>query len=153
MLNVSENILIGSLDEALETMAFMSAMPPEEELAVPSESVLVTMDFSGCINGKIEVMASKEFTWMLAANVMGIDCEDDEAHEQNIDAYKEFLNTTCGVLLPQFANSPEDFFDVSIPQAEVFSSSDDWDKFTSHPDTVVLEVDGTAMAARVTIDS
>lgn len=153
MLKVSENILIESLDEALETMAFMSAMPPQDELAVPSESVLVTMDFSGCINGKIEVLASKEFTWMLAANVIGVDCEDQEAQEQNIDAYKEFLNTTCGVLLPRFAKSPEDVFDVSIPQAEVFSDSADWDKFTSHPDTVVLEVDGTPMAARVTVDS
>jgi len=154
MLQTSEKILTESICEALETMAFMMVMPPEEEPASPSESIHATMDFVGPTSGTIEIVIATEFAPMLAANVMGIDPDDDQARNNGPDAVKELLNTICGLVLPKLAESPADAFDVTIPSAASFSLPDEWEKFIAQSGAIVLDVDGiTALAARLAITS
>ena len=153
MLEISDNILVESLSEALETMAFMMVMPPEEELPAPEQSIRVDMNFTGPVRGKVELMAGLDFTWNMAANVMGLDPDDEEAKSKGTDAFKELVNTVCGVLLPKLASSPKDIFDVSIPKAQNFETTDDWNNFIAQSDVRVLDVDCQPVAVRLTIDS
>ena len=153
MLEISDNILVESITEALETMAFMMVMPPEEELPVPEQSIRVDMNFTGPVRGKVELMAGLDFTWNMAANVMGLDPDDEEAKSKGTDAFKELVNTVCGVLLPKLASSPKDIFDVSIPNAQTFETTDDWNNFITQSDVRVLDVDCQPVAVRLTIDS
>lgn len=151
MLETTEQVLMESLTEALETMAFMMVMPPEEEMPTPNESVKGQMDFIGPARGTIELLAPLEFTQAMAANVLGIDPDDSEAAGKSIDAFKELINTTCGVLTPKLSSSPTDVFDFSIPQAESYPSTEEWEKFVAQENVLILDVDGFPVAARLTI--
>jgi len=151
MLETNGNILVESLTEALDTMAFMSVMPPEEELPTPSRSIRVTMDFAGSVKGAVRLMAPVEGVHMIAASIMGIDFEDDEAQDKDIDAFKELLNTTCGIIITNIATSAADVFDLALPEAEIFSDADEWGKFIGREQVTVLDVDGSPMAVELTM--
>ncbi len=66
----TENIMAAGIDCDLETMAFMMAMPPEDELPIPDKSILVHMDFTGTISGRAEILAGIELIEMIAANII-----------------------------------------------------------------------------------
>lgn len=152
MLDTCEKVMAEALTEALETMAFMIAAAPEEPMPEPVDSVLVRMNFTGPLHGTTELAASGEFMQMLAANVMGVDPDDPEAHVQGTDAFKELLNTTCGVLLPMLATSPEDVFHVTIPESEEIFGCDRWQHFIDQPGVTVLDVDTYPVALRITLN-
>jgi len=153
MLKISENIMQESLSEALETMAFMMAMPIEDDLPVPEQGTMVWMDFAGRVSGRVELLAGAEFIEMAAANIMGADPDDDLVQSKGVDAFKEILNTTCGVLLPKLADSPSDVFDVTVPESEDFSDSQRWTDYIDQNGVAVLDVDGFPLALRMTISS
>ncbi|MCK4627419.1 MAG: chemotaxis protein CheX [Sedimentisphaerales bacterium] len=153
MLEISGNIMQESLSEALETMAFMMAMPIEDDLPVPEQGTVVWMDFTGRVNGRVELLAGTEFIEMAAANIMGADPDDDLVKSKGVDAFKEILNTTCGVLLPKLADSPSDVFDVTVPESEDFSDSQRWTDYIGQNGVAVLDIDGFPLALRMTITS
>ena len=62
----NNEVLVESLTEALETIAFMMALPPEEELPEPEQGMLVTIEFNGPISGAIELWTGTELAQMLA---------------------------------------------------------------------------------------
>ena len=88
MLKITNDVLIEALNEALETTAFMMALPPEEELPTPSRGVLVCIDFNGPVSGTVELWAPSEFAQMMTANVMGLEPDDEEAQSKSMDAVK-----------------------------------------------------------------
>ena len=139
-----------SLSEALETMAFMMVMEPEEELPTPERSVHVWMSFFGPLSGGLELLGGEEFTRMVAANLMGIEPDDQEAQSKGVDAFKELLNTTCGVLLPRLAASPADEFDVTVPYSQSYDLAQ-WQSFVAQPDVMLVDVDRNPVAARLTL--
>ena len=153
MPETSDNTMIEALSEALETMAFMVPMPPEEELPIPDESVLVRMRFTGPLSGTAELVAGKELLQMLAANVLGIEPDEEEAQEKGTDAFKELLNTTCGVLLPMLATTPKDVFDITVPESEGLGSVEEWQAYVARSDVTILDVDGCAMAVKIEFEN
>jgi len=151
MLETREQLVIEALTEALERMAYMVVVPPEKELAAPDQSVLARMYFYGPISGMVEILAGSEFMQLLAANVMGIDPSESEAHEQGVDALKELVNTTCGVLLPMLATTPEEIFDVTVPEAETLHNAEAWHRYVKQYQAAILDVEGFAVAVRILI--
>ncbi len=151
MQEIRENILAEAFSEALETMAFMMVMPLEEELPIPHEMVKVSMQFTGPVSGTVEIMGGKDFLVAMAANVLGIDPEDEEVQTKGVDAFREILNTTCGVLLPKLASSPADVFNVTLPADESFAGQEHWQKFIGQQGTTVLDVDGNPLACRLSL--
>ena len=149
MLKTATSAFVEALCEAVETMAFMVAIPPEEELPPPTQGVLVRMSFSGPVSATVELLAGTDFAQMLTANVMGLDPTDEDAVTQYRDGFKELLNTTCGVLLPMLARTPEDVFDLTVPEAQDFDGQEFWDTYVAHDETAVVDVDGVLVAARM----
>jgi chemotaxis protein CheY-P-specific phosphatase CheC len=145
MSKLNETILTESLVEALETMAFMSPSPPEETMQAPAESVLVTIRFDGPQEGAIELLAGTNFTILMAANIMGEDINDPQVMERGIDALKELLNTTCGIIVPKLADSPKDVYNISIPQAQPIISPEQWENYVVQPGAILLNVDGNPL--------
>ena len=43
----TENILTDSLAQSLETMAFLTIIPPEEDMAAPEQTILAEISFTG----------------------------------------------------------------------------------------------------------
>ena len=153
MLKTSDNTLMEALSEALETMTFMMAMPPEDELPVPEESVLVRMDFTGRISGRVELLAGPELIQMAAANVLGMDPDDQQVRDKAVDSFKEILNTTCGLLLPKLAQSPAEVFNVTAPSSENFSTPQMWTEYVDQPDVTLVDVDCQPLAFRLIINT
>ncbi|MBI9017978.1 MAG: chemotaxis protein CheX [Phycisphaerae bacterium] len=154
MLDTNEltTILTDSLSQALETMAFMVAMPMEDELPEPENSLQATMQFQGPQSGRLEMTAPVEWVEMFAANVMGIEPDDPDTEEKSVDAFKELLNTICGVLLPRLAEDPADIFNVTIPQSQAFTTLEQWQQYVAQDDVNILEVDFHPVAIRMIME-
>lgn len=146
MLKIDNDILTESISEVLEKMAFMMLMPPEEPLPNPEQSIRATICFSGVVSGQINLLAGNELIEMMAANFMGVEPDDPEANEKRTDAFKEILNTVCGVLLPKLASSPADVFDITIPEAHEINTQEEWDTLIKENDAVIMDCDFNPLA-------
>ena len=153
MPKVMNNVLIESLTEALETIAFMMALPPEDELPTPTKGVLVRIDFAGPESGTVELWADNEFAQMMTANMMGLEPDDEEAQNKSLDAVKELANITAGILLTKLTDSPADMFNLTVPQAQEQLDSLAWETFVNQNDVTVLDVDGFPVATRLLMNS
>ena len=145
-----ESIIIKTLSEALETMAFMVPMPLEEELDIPARSFMGEIGFRGPQNGTLQILAGADFAATLAENIAALDEADDSAC---IDALQELCNVTCGLLLPELATSEDDLFDMTIPQTHLQEDPTHWTDFVADDNCYVLNVEGFLVAAKLTIDN
>ncbi len=99
-----------------EQLAFMFAFPQESEDApAPDSALLVTIPFSGPFCGSLEMKVSGDVVAELAANMLGIEDEEEVSAAQHNDAIKEALNVICGNLLPAIAGNGE-LFDIGPPE-------------------------------------
>ena len=146
MTQVMADMLVESLNEALETTMFMMALPAAEELPSPDESVLVTMGFSGSVNGRVQLLAGRELLGFMAANALGVDPDDPEADSKRIDGFKELLNIICGLLLPRLTDMSANVCDLTIPDAMEFTSPQQWNDAIAQYEMSVWDVEGQPFA-------
>ena len=143
----TNTILTGALTQALETMAFLTRMPLDEDVARPENLVLAQISFTGPKTGTIQILASMDFAKVLAGNIGALDRTDDETA---FDAMKELSNVTCGLLLPLIGSSPADVFNMTIPAIQAGPMAPAWDQFTADPDACLLNIEGHVIATRLT---
>lgn len=103
--------------DVLEKMAFMFGEPADlEDLEDPDEPVFeASMRFDGESSGEIRLFVPGSLCTELAANVLGIDNEDEKALRIGQDALKELLNTLCGQILTAMVGEVP-VFDLSVPE-------------------------------------
>ena len=142
----TENILTDSLAKALETMAFLTIMPLEEDMAAPEKTVLAEISFAGPKNGTIQILAGLDLCRILAENIGALTEVNDETC---YDALKELSNVTCGLLLPMLASSGGDVFDVTVPAVKTGDDSPGWDEFVEQPNSCILNIEGFLVATRL----
>ncbi len=144
-----ENVVVEAASLALEKMAFLMVLP-DELLAVPKKSIIAEIGFSGPKMGKIQIAAGIDFADILARNMGSIEDPDEE---KCIDAMKEFVNVTTGLILPLITESEnDDAFDLSVPH---LVNSDDrihWREFISREGVSVLNVENKPVAVRLVIE-
>ena len=152
MPTITQNVLLPALGEAMETLAFMVPdTDPDPEMPPPANGLRATMCFTGPVNGFIEIWADENFARQLVSNILPEDAADAPAADQIVDAFKELLNTTCGLVLPRLATTSADVFDVTIPQATAFPDGAAWNDFVAQPEVLLLCVDGHPLAARLAV--
>lgn len=136
--------LVESLAAALETIAFVSVMPPEEPvLAAPQDAVLISAQFSGARCGRIELIASQALGRLLLDNTVAGDADGGVVPNPN-DPLIELVNITCGMLLKQLV--PHKRIEMGVPMVENFDVST-WQSFAAQGD--VLLADGNVVAVRL----
>lgn len=100
--------------EVLADLAFMFTDDEDADLA-PGEVWLETsISYEGPNKGTLHFRCAREFTLTLAANLLGVDPEDDEAQLKADDAVKEFMNIVCGQFVTNVFGS-HDVYNLSIP--------------------------------------
>jgi len=139
--NVSE-----ALTEALEVMAFLTAMPMEEDLAVPEETILAEIDFMGARNGSIQIIAGLDFSRILAENIGNL---TEPGREEACDALKELSNVTCGLFLPMLISTNAESFAITVPGIQTCDNSSQWQEFTADQNSVVSNIEGYMVATRL----
>jgi chemotaxis protein CheY-P-specific phosphatase CheC len=144
------HLLTQALTQTLETMAFTTAIPVDEDMLIPQETILAEIKFTGAKEGKIQILAGIDFCKILAENIAAI----DEANSQSaLDALRELANVTCGLFLPMVVSSTADVFDITVPQAESCDNPSQWDKFTADKGCSILNIEGYAIAAKLTVEN
>lgn len=142
----TDTMLTDSLAQSLETMAFLTTMPLEEDMPAPKKAVWAEISFTGPKNGTIQILAGLDFCRILAENICAlIEVSDETCY----DALKELSNVTCGLLLPILASSQADVFDVTVPAVKTGDDSPGWDEFVEQPNSYILNIEGFLVATRL----
>ena len=142
--------VVDALSASLETMAFITAFPPDGAgpFPCPDGARRVTNSFTGAaLSATLELVASAAFGAMLAANLMACDPSDDEATGRADDALKELMNVTCGAMIASMGGAG---FELGIPTAEPFAAAA-WDALTGPEGAAMLDADGHLLATRAIV--
>ena len=136
-----KEILTQVFTEVLEQLAFMFAEPPEDSPPALGGNgiVQVSMEFHGPFNGEIELVVPRDICEELAANVLGLDPEDEMVTQAPFDALKELLNVTCGNVLTTLAGDVP-VFDLTIPEIKELDKAL-WKELEQRPGSVFYIVD------------
>ena len=112
--------------EVLANLAFM--FDDEEDHGPISGDVWLetTIEYQGPVGGRLRFRCNREFTVLLAANLLGIDPNDDVAGAQGEDAVKEFVNIVCGQLVTAVHGS-DDIFNLTIPETRELAETPNLD--------------------------
>jgi two-component system chemotaxis response regulator CheY len=137
-----------ALKNALETMAFLTVVPVDDDMVIPQKTVVAEIGFSGRYNGVIQILAGLDFCKILAENIGALDKADDRIA---CDALKELSNVTCGLFLPKVVTSTADVFDVTVPTIKSCDDSSQWNEFVADKNSSVLNVEGHAVAMRLVV--
>jgi len=124
-----------------EKLAFMFGEPVEKEDlgAAPPEVVLASMTFSGHTDGGLVIAVPADMCAEIAANILGMEPDDEAVCARSIDALKEVLNVTCGHVLTALAGE-QPLFDLSVPVVERTDAAG-WRALLDRPTTAAFIVD------------
>lgn len=143
------DVLTEALSQALETMAFLTVVPMEDDLTIPEKIVLAEISFTGAKNGTIQILAGWNFCEILAENIGAFSEVDDKARS---DALKELANVTCGLFLPMVVSSTADAFDITVPTIKSYDNLSQWHKFVADQNSCVLNIEGYMIATKLIIE-
>ena len=128
------------LSEVLANLAFMFT---DDESAEPSPDdrwLETTISYRGPAKGTFRFRCPKNFSQLLAANLLGVDPQDEDAESKGEDAVKEFMNILCGQLVTSL-HGTDDVFDLSIPQSNEVPKTPDL-SVEDGPELATLSVEG-----------
>lgn len=109
-------ILVNETVDTLEKLAFVFAEPEDDPDAFDAaDMITVRTDFTGPFTGSLVIEFAEAGLGELAANMLGLDEDDEITREEQRDALKEALNIICGNVLPAIAGS-EAIFNIAPPQ-------------------------------------
>ena len=105
------------LAEVLEKQAFMfTDIVPVEELVEAEElNYQAFMSFTGEFSGKITLVVTGSMSHEIAANILGVEPDEETSEASAKDSLKEILNVICGNFLTAVAGA-EPEFDITIPE-------------------------------------
>jgi CheY-specific phosphatase CheX len=126
--------------EVLANLAFMFTDEEQIELS-PADAWLETViSYQGPTQGTLRFRCTTDFSILLAANLLGIDPQDEEADAKARDAVKEFMNIVCGQLVTAVHGS-ENIFNLTIPTITELREAPDLHA-DDGSDSATLSVDG-----------
>jgi hypothetical protein len=103
--------ILGEVTAAtLEKLAFLFASPLDElPAAAAADLYAARVEFTGPLQGAMELRMSRPAVDELAANMLGVDEGSALSPEERRDAFKELLNVICGNVLPVIAGEAAEF--------------------------------------------
>lgn len=111
-----EKILAETAADSLEKLAFVFVYPAEGTATqLPDSVVTASVSFSGSFSGILVMKVSAEILSELAANMLGLDEDEETTLDQQHDVLQETLNVICGNFLPAVAGRQE-VFNIDSPQ-------------------------------------
>ncbi len=107
--------LIDSASEVFETMMFMALEKiPPEEAEISEDTLLSSITFTGALEGCLAICCASQDAKVIAANMLGMEPEDDISMEDICDAMGEVSNMVLGSIKKRIADAVGEIT-VSIP--------------------------------------
>ena len=110
--------------DVLGNLAFMFSDGDQADPSSAATWLETTIGYHGPSSGTLRLQCTSEFGVLLAANLLGIDPEDDDAESKAQDAVKEFMNIVCGQFVTA-AHGTNDVFDLTIPATRTLEQMPD----------------------------
>ena len=145
----SPELLLESLAEALQTMAFICPEPMVEAIPAPASVDCLTISWSGGQAGEVQLAAPRLFGELLAVNILALEPGTTEAAQRAVDALQELCNITTGGLLARLCDAPTDTPEMGLPTARVLTDAQAWQDFIALPKTTVVLAEGYPVAIRI----
>ncbi len=101
--------------EVLQNLAFMFSDDDEAETVACDRWLETRIGYTGPAQGTLRLRCPRDFSVLLAGNLLGIDPQAPDSEHQACDAVKEFMNILCGQLITAL-HGTEDVFDLTIPE-------------------------------------
>lgn len=135
----------------LEEQVFMFGEPCDKlEVDYEADTFLkASVMFDGPVSGTFFWSASKGFCVELAANMLGIESDDEMAQAGYADALKELINVICCRFLTSVYGS-EPIFHLNSPVSEKMKPAE-WGQYIEHSDTLGIWVDDHLVLLGVTL--
>ncbi len=146
MLEISQPALEQALSDALETMAFITPLPPEDTSPPSGPVVLSRIEYRGAANGALELACPEAFGAMLVANLLGCPADGPDANARAADALRELINVTCGTILRSSDAIALGVVEMGVPTQAAFDLAD-WDAFIAAR-ALLIDADGHKLALR-----
>ena len=120
--SVTQEILSSTFIETMEKTAFIFSDPLDKSdfEIVNKKYVSAVISFFGKYRGAIVIAAPEQTSSIIAANMLGLEPEEEESEKKAIDAFTETVNILCGQFLTN-AFGQEETFLLSTPVAGVCS--------------------------------
>ncbi len=126
--------------EILEKQAFLFGEPLDKEMPKTEGPFLrALIAFTGPMQGRLSVVAPQSLVQIMAANMLGLEPEDEKTQRLAQDAFKEFLNVLCGAILVELAGTAPAFH-LSLPEIWPIASIE-WKNFLACPEALCIETD------------
>lgn len=110
-----KEVLTESASEVFETMMFMALEKvPAEEAEMAEDTLLSSITFTGALEGCLAICCASIDAKEIAANMLGMEPDDDISMEDICDAMGEVANMVLGSVKKRIAETVGDI-DVSIP--------------------------------------
>ena len=132
---------IEAFTDVLGKLAFMFAEPAEDGASndASKDGLQAEVTFSGSLHGRMSVAVPREWCSELAANILGVDEDDDAALANAADALKELVNVSCGHVLTAVAGEKL-MFELSPPMINELSE-DEWSRLRADSETIPMLID------------
>lgn len=99
------------------------------------------VSFYGYKSGVLGVITQKSLCFEMAANVLGIDPEEENSNDEAEDTLEELINIVCGQFLTAtFGVDP--IFNLFPPSVDELDE-DDWRKYVSDNNTIGFVIEDT----------
>jgi len=112
------------VSDVLGNLAFMFTDDDEVASLSIDQWLETTISYHGPENGMLRLACTSGFGILLAANLLGVEPEDDDAESKARDAVKEFMNIVCGQLITEI-HGTESVFDLTIPEIRELTEAPD----------------------------
>ncbi len=103
--------------EVLANLAFMFTDEDLYDENGDTQWLETSIGYRGDHNGKLRFRCTREFTELLATNLLGTEPGEQTTTAQQDDAAKEFMNIVCGQLVTAI-HGTEEVYNLTIPEIE-----------------------------------
>lgn len=109
------DVLLESAKEVFETMIFMTVDENFDKLSVEGDCLLGSITFTGNIEGCLAMSYPQTNAKNIAANMLGLDVDDDISDDDVRDAIGEIANMVMGSIKARLMQQGVGNLEVSIP--------------------------------------
>jgi CheY-specific phosphatase CheX len=145
MPEIQQETALQALADALETMAFVTPTPPEGAPVVPPDAVVVSIRFTGRVNGQLRIGTSRQFGRAMVTNLLGESPEDGDGTQRADDFLMELANITCGLMIRRTLGKAEGI-EMALPEVAPVGEAGQWDRLIADAGQGVLDVEGFPVA-------
>ena len=109
------DVLLESAKEVFETMIFMTVDENIDEQTIDGDCLLGSITFTGNIEGCLAICYPMDNARNIAANMLGLDVDDDIPEDDVRDAIGEIANMVMGSIKARLIQQGVGNLEVSIP--------------------------------------